>query len=300
MKTLRLVLALSLIPLLLPEARGGVGDCVQYLRSLAREAKLAYMGAATENLSFTALEVLDPVTKQAKVIPLGQQVGFGCRGAVYRIEAPPGVEPRVVKIEKTFRLPTLSRHKAVIPESIEREDEVTRILTGAVARIEKSKFFPKDPAWESGTFPVVPILERFESDAGAVLVKPEIANARKFKTLGTVAGGGLSPAVEQALHDIYDLHRAIADRIPALGTEASEGMRIDIGTNNLFWVETPRDLLRFRMKRPGFRLFEVDQSSAVRGRGSKEVFLVNFDYYPTWEGYRAAAIRDLRGQPGGQ
>jgi hypothetical protein len=71
-----------------------------------------------------------------------------------------------------------------------------------------------------------------------------------------------------------------------------QGMRIDIGTSNLFWVEAPEDLKRFRMNKPGFFLFEADQSGAFEGDG--KTLNQNFNYYPTWESYRAAAIKDIK------
>ncbi|NDG84595.1 MAG: hypothetical protein EBX52_06100 [Proteobacteria bacterium] len=275
-------------------APGGLADCTGLLRSWAGKAKRSYMEMAVKDLSGKVLRVVDPKTGSVSSLQLGEQVGSGCRGSVYRI--PPGADgqPRVAKIEKSFKLPTLERHKAIIPESMDRESLVTEVLQQRILEIQKSPLFPKNPSWEAGTFPVVPILEVFESDAGTVLVKPEVVNPKKLKALGLAPDGGLDPKVEKALREIYDLHLAVKDRVSALSTLDAEGMQIDIGTNNLFWVDSAADLKRFHMKRPGFCLFETDQSAAFEGAGSNRVLNPNFNFYPTWESFKMAAIRDIK------
>jgi hypothetical protein len=252
------------------------------------------MGMAVKDLAGNEIEIVDPKTKKVSTLHLGEQVGSGCRGSVYRIHPGSDGTPQVAKIEKSFKLPTLKRHKAIIPESTDREQEVTRILKDSVSEIEKSKFFPRDPAWEQGTFPVVPILETYESPSGMVLVKPEVLNPKKVKNVGLRPDGKLDPAIEKSLREIYDLHLAVRDRVPALAGETGEGMHLDIGTSNLFWVEDAGDFARFHLKRPGFVLFETDQSSAFEGFGSKQTLNPNYDYYPTWESFKDAVIRDMK------
>jgi|GEM_PF-1887587 len=286
------VFALAVSPLC--PARAGLSDCTGLLRKLAGKAKRSYMGMAVKDLSGTDLEISDPKTGKMSALHLEEQVGSGCRGSVYRIAPAADGSPRVAKIEKSFKLPTLSRHKAIIPESTGREEMVTALLLERVAEIEKSPFFPKDPYWIRGTFPVVPILETFESAEGTVLIKPEVLNPKKLKSLPLGPDGQLDPKVERSLHQIYDLHLAVRDRVSAISTPRHEGMLIDIGTSNLFWVESEADLKRFHLKRPGFCLFETDQSSGFEGRGSRRVLNPNFNIYPTWESFKQAAIQDAK------
>ena len=275
-----------------PSVSADFYDCGALLRGVAGKLKRSYKGWAIKDLSFKDLEVTHPSDGKIQNLHLGAQIGSGCRGAVYRIDPGPDGIARIAKIELSFRLPVLPRHKAIIPESTARESVVTALLKDFVPEIEKSKFYPKNPAWVSGTFPVVPILDVFESTEGSVLIKPEVLTPKKFKDLKLDSQGQLYPEVEQALHDIFDLSQAVYDRVPAVGTVKKQGMRIDIGTSNLFWVESSEDLKRFRMKKPGFYLFEVDQSGAFEGDG--KTLNQNFNYYPTWESFRAAALKDLR------
>jgi hypothetical protein len=273
-------------------ATAGFLGCGELLRGVAGKLKRTYKEIAIRDLSFTDLEVTHSSDGKIQNLHLGAQVGSGCRGSVYRIDPGSDGAPRVAKIEMSFRLPVLSRHKAMIPESTERESVVTKILQDFVPEIEKSKFYPKDPAWVTGTFPVVPILDVYESSAGAVLIKPEVVAPKGIKNLKVDSQGHFEPSVERALHDIYDLYRAVHDRVPAVGIEAKQGMRLDIGTSNLFWVENPEDLKRFRMKKPGFCLFEVDQSAAFESDG--KTLNQNYDFYPTWESFKTAATKDAR------
>jgi len=289
-----LVVCLLLQPGPAPRARADLLDCVRYLRAVAGKAKRTYRGMAIKDLSFTDLEVSDSLNGEVRPLHLREQVGSGCRGSVYRIDPGPDGMPRVAKIEMSYRLPVLPKHKAIIPESTAREWVVTRTLQDAVPEIEKSKYYPKDPAWMAGSFPVVPILEVHESGAGMVLIKPEVLSPKKLSALKLGKNGELDPVMEKALHDFYDLSLAVRERVPAVGTGIKEGMQIDIGTTNLFWVESPEDLKRFHLKRPGFCLFEVDQSSAFEWSGGKQVLNPNRIFYPDWESYKKQAIREIR------
>jgi hypothetical protein len=124
-----------------------------------------------------------------------------------------------------------------------------------------------------------------------VLIKPEMIRGKKSQ-LKLEAKGGIPREIEEGLREIYELHLAVHDRVPsilegknagdAIAGSAPAGMRLDIGPPNLVWIEDPDSLKRFRMKRPGFFLFEVDQT------------YLNRDRFPTFESFRDEFLQENR------
>jgi hypothetical protein len=71
-----------------------------------------------------------------------------------------------------------------------------------------------------------------------------------------------------------------------------EGMFLDIGPSNLFWVQDPMDLKQLQMNRPGFFLFEADQGGIVAG--NPPVINRNHQYFPEFKSFRDAVLLQIR------
>jgi hypothetical protein len=271
--------------------RAGDADCPGFLKAIVKKAKAFYSSSAAEDLSDSVQWFRNPKTGEEFELCLSERVGTGTRGAVYRISYGTDGVPKVAKIEKGFRLPMLPKHKMVVKEGIERELKVSTVLAESISAIESAPSFPKSAPWKKGAFPVVPILETLEGPGGLVLIKPEIGNPLKVEHLELTAGGRLSPAIDQGLREVYALQQAVHEVVKSIDNPA-EGMFLDIGPSNIFWVESPADLKKFGMSRPGFQFFEVDQGGVVTG--NPPVLNRNHQYFPSYAEYRMAVILHIR------
>lgn len=272
-------------------ARAADDSCPGFLKALVKRAKTFYSRQAAEDLSDTVQLFRNPKTGEEFELCLMERVGTGSRGAVYRIAYGTVGVPRVAKIEKSFRFPMLPKHKMVIEGGIERELKVASALAERISAVEAAPSFPKLAPWKKGAFPVVPIFETLEGPGGLALIKPEVLNPIKVEQLELSAGGRLRPEVEQGLREMYALQEAVHEAVRSIDN-AAEGMFLDIGPSNLFWVQDPMDLKRFGMSRPGFQLFEVDQGGIVTG--NPPVLKRNHQYFPTFAEYRMAVILHIR------
>jgi hypothetical protein len=266
--------------------------CIDFLRNTILSAKRGYIAYAAEDLSFKPLRVIDSNTGGFVQLTLQERVGLGSRGAVYRLRGGEFGVDAVAKVQKRYRLPTPEKYDQIADESIEREARVTSLLRERMAEIEKSPFYPTNAPWKAGEFPVIPILKEYQSDWGAVLIKPEVRTGKKVQSLRLNDRGELPQEIQLGLREIYQLHLAVHDRIRALPGTATEGvgMRIDIGASNLVWIEDASELKRLKMSRPGFFLFEVDQSSTH--------FLtppdLNHHRFPTFDSYLDEFMQEMR------
>jgi hypothetical protein len=286
--TSRLILACLVISLSSVPAEGA---CQDFLKEIVKRAKTLYSSHAAEDLSGTTQIFRNPATGEVSEVCLIERIGTGSRGAVYRIPPGPDGVARVAKIEKGFRLPMLPKHKMVVEEGIERELRVTEVLIASIGKIEAAQAFPKSSPWSKGVFPVLPILETYESTLGIVLIKPEIKNPAKIQSLALSADEKLKPEVEEGLKEIYALQQAVHQSVKSIdGT--GEGMFLDIGPGNLFWVQDPVDLKQLQMNRPGFFFFEADQGGIVTGK--PPVINRNHQYFPEFKNFRDSVIRQIR------
>ncbi|MBU6153955.1 MAG: hypothetical protein KGP28_06595 [Bdellovibrionales bacterium] len=272
---------------------GAEAGCPDFLKPYLNRFKALYSSHAAEDLSGTVQVFRNPTSGEVREVCLLERIGTGSRGAVYRIPPAPDGVARVAKIEKGFRLPMLPKHKLVLQEGIQRELRVTEALNASIGEIETASAFPKNAPWNKGVFPVLPILETYESTLGIVLIKPEMKNPIKIQSLPLSTKGQLKPEVEEGLKQIYALQQAVHQSVKSIdGT--GEGMFLDIGPSNIFWVEDPLDLKQLKMSRPGFFLFEADQGTIVTG--NPPVVHRNHQYYPDFKSYRDAVILQIRAQ----
>lgn len=275
----------------LPIAYSADPSCVGFLKGFVKRAKAFYSKQAAEDLSNTVQLFRNPKTGEEFELCLLDRIGTGSRGAVYRVAYGTDGVSKVVKIEKGFRLPMLPKHKLVLQEGIERELKVTSALVDHISQIEAAPSFPASAPWKKGTFPVVPILETLEGPGGMVLIKPEFRCPIKVERLELSSIGRLKPEVEQGLREVYALQQAVHEAVKSID-DAAEGMFLDIGPSNLFWVEDPIELKRLGMSRPGFQLFEVDQGGVVTG--NPPVMNRNYQYYPTYSDFRRSVVLHIR------
>ncbi len=68
----------------------------------------------------------------------------------------------------------LPKHRLVVQDGIEREFRVTEALVASIGKIEAAPAFPKNAPWSKGVFPVLPILETYESTLVIVLTQPPV------------------------------------------------------------------------------------------------------------------------------
>lgn len=225
---------------------------------------------------------------------IGDHVGSGVYGAVYRLSAStePGLAkalsegrrlvmkfPHAVKVGGRAR-PLRATNRASNNEVREFAD-----LESQFPQVSAHPGFPANAPWTR--LPVVPILRSIESDAGTIIIKPEITGMG-LKELFQKYGTNLPKDIERGLREYYDfaqsLNQTVKVSVNRRGQQVTEGFSADLRPPNLIWVDDPEMFSLLGMTRPGFSSYELTQlaGNAPRYLQSEmpfERYLENFKTY---------------------
>jgi len=256
----RLIFILSALLVWSPVSEAGiVGSCVRTLTQLALPFAVEYHTGKT----------LKPKSNDSSSIVLGERIGLGDRGGLYRINRSSvieGVSPTTVgfvaKIPHTVRLSSgLGPHPQAELE-MKREIQTYDLLKSEWKNVESDSHFPKDPAWKTGKIPTAPILKTLETKEGTILIKPEI-KGESLKRLYEEHQGKLPQEMETSLREIYSMIKAVSAQVKTPIQDSNgdwiEGRPFytDINPANLVWVSNPAEMNILGLKRASFVFYEM-------------------------------------------
>jgi len=193
-------------------------------------------------------------------LQLADKLGAGYFGAVYLVE-----KTSLESLNYSFPIVVKFPHSMVVAPDIpfffsvsenNKEAEFYKKIHEAIGSIQSQEGYPKDPAWNNGTLPIVPLLNRIVTERGPLLFKPVIKGAKFLSDLAPLYrqnGMKLPSVYVEALREIYDLTQAVF---------SATGVCIDLRPPNMVYIDDPKVFSVFGLKRAGFILFEM---SAVVG-----------------------------------
>jgi hypothetical protein len=240
---------------------GIVSSCTRILTQLALPFAIEYHNGKT----------IRPDTHEndSSSITLGERIGLGDRGGLYRIDrssivegVPPTTVGLVAKIPHTIRLSNGSGPHPQAELEMKREIQTYDLLKSQWKNVESDSQFPKDPAWKTGKIPTAPILKSFQSKEGTILIKPEI-KGDSLKKLYEENRGKLPEDMETSLKEIYAMIKAVSSRVKTPIQDSNGGwvegrpFYTDINPANLVWVSNPAEMNLLGLKRPSFVFYEM-------------------------------------------
>ena len=221
-------------------------------------------------------------------LKVGERLGAGIGGAVYRVFDVSGIEglarnePLVVKFPHSV---AGSLGKIRYPHSIllaRNEVEIYGNILSSLQAIQSNRWFPKEPYWQSGHLPIVPIVKAADTNYGLLIFKPEIKGVT-IESLLARHPDRLPSDVLERLREIYDFGQTLFETVRVKGLHPLDPSSLDIkrfampdlNPTNLVWIEDPLELKRLHFNKPGFAFYEVGEFKDSSYKASN----MPFDHY---------------------
>ncbi len=101
---------------------------------------------------------------------------------------------------------------------------------------------------KAGSAPIIPILMRFETDKGLILVKPR-AFGKSMAKLKSIFKGTFPNEVLIGLQEVFQFQEKLQEI----------GIMLDLNPPNLIWIDQPDEMAKFGLLKPGFIFFEFSE-----------------------------------------
>lgn len=247
---------------------------------------------------------------------IGNRIGFGMKGGVYRIDSIDGDHPALARFKgKDVKFVFKSSHQGrftgafrdLFQKVLLEEEMVYASLDKALPEMEKDAWYPKDPSWKPGTLPFSPVIMEVTTQYGAGLIKLEIPG-QSVKDLALLhKKGKLSPEVfaqiKKNVSDWYDVSQAasnhavitplppnksiFASLFPSANPPETVKPRLitslDINPENMVWVTDPviLEILGSKDgKTPMLGAYELGEPALTTYRHQD---ISREDYYGIWK-----------------
>jgi len=196
-------------------------------------------------------------------IKMGERLGHGGRASIYHIKElrgdslPTGIDADDLVLKLAFfkKKKGLAIGNNLInnnsKKAIEREYEITNKIFENIGSYRTESHHPTNPAWNEDALPILPILSKLETEKGPALLKFKVKGKSFDDIVEHLKENRMKPEWESGLKDIYQWLQSVYHRT---------GINIDAAAHNLMWVEDPVLLNKIGYSRPGFVMFEADQT----------------------------------------
>jgi len=277
----QLVVAAFLAVLVLPctESFAPPSECKLWLTRFIKNYVLPVVVPDPRGQTISAVDMTDPLHPIPVEVKVGKRLGFGMKGAVYDLDAvanhpfvQSGIE-YVAKISHVGRRTGLL--KKLFLKVLTEEEAVFRSLVSSLPQLEAHADYPKDAAWEKGSFPIVPIVAVGKTNQFShVLVKTKlkgmfVKDIAKLVTDAKLANGDRGPIsvadlpadMAASLREWYQLSQAATQTVKITPEGKPERFItcLDINPDNLVWVTDPQQMALYRLKRPSFVAVELGE-----------------------------------------
>ncbi len=202
---------------------------------------------------------------------LGKKLGHGYNGSVYKLVNHSGVIsvddnnsfPFVVKMsnhykdEKDFLLP--GKHDHSLNSEFEVEDFFRSKILGLWQTPELNAF---RGSWKAPQLPIAIAYNRIKSENGVFLIKPLVVGmflsdiAKQYGTRSTDLPIEMRESLEQIYTFAQIIHKKVIVPGKLTGKPHDQGFSLDLKPENLVWVNDPKAMSFFGLKKPSFVFVE--------------------------------------------
>ncbi len=221
-----------------------------------------FMGGGEQDIpEFLTLLEVSGSRVQGHTIQMGERLGHGGRASIYHIKElkgeslPTGIEPEDLVLKLAFFKKKKGLGSNLVnansKKAIEREYEVTNKIYENRELFRSERHYPANPAWGEDALPVLPIMAKLETEKGPGLLKFKLKGKSFDDIVEHLKNNPMPDEWEKSLKDIYMWLQSVYRKI---------GINVDAAAHNLMWVDDPVLLSKIGYKRPGFVMFEADQT----------------------------------------
>lgn len=262
--------------------------------------------------TLAAVDATDPDAAVPVRVTVGPRLGFGTKGAVYRLariaghpnvpDVPGETTPYVVKVAHRLRGTGWLRDR--FEADLREELSTWRALLAALPAMRADPVWPDGAPWPEDALPVARIAAVADSGFGLALVKPEVRGrfledlADDLAAKGPLDARALPDAMRESLHHWYALSQCATRhaKVPGPAGTTRPIRCLDLNPENLVWIEDPVHLAHLGLDpaRPGFVAVELGEPRYITYRDPSLGLDADGDNVDSAEAYVETFVSFLR------